>query len=177
MKVLILYASVEGQTGKIARFVEDTVEGLGHEPMLANADDTLTLDFEGVEAVILAAPVHQRRHPRTFEALVSARKEDLAARRVLMLSVSLNAAFPEGLEEAEDYLLEMKMRTGLEPDAEGLVAGAVRTAKYDYFAKQVVQHVVMRGRDYDTTADEHVFTNWDALATDVTAFLAVQGRA
>ncbi|ABD53769.1 flavodoxin domain-containing protein [Jannaschia sp. CCS1] len=172
MKVLILYASVEGQTGKIARSVEGTVRDLGHEPVLTNADDPVRLDFEDVEAVILAAPVHQRRHPRNFEALVSARKDDLATRRVLMLSVSLSAAFPEGHEDAQDYLLEMKMRIGLETDAEMLVAGAVRTAKYDYFAAQIVQHVVMRGRDYDTEADEHVFTDWDALAKGLSAFLA-----
>lgn len=172
MKVLILYGSVEGQTAKIARFVKEKVEGLGHEAALINADDPVPVPFEGVDAVVLAAPVHQRRHPATFEALLSARKADLAARKVLMLSVSLNAAFPEGREEAEDYLLEMKMRTGVEPDAELLVAGAVRTGEYDYFAKQVVQYVVMRGRDYDRQAEVHEFTDWDALAGAVDGFLA-----
>ncbi|MBY4894918.1 protoporphyrinogen oxidase [Rhodobacteraceae bacterium N5(2021)] len=171
MKVLILYATVEGQTGKIARFVQEQIEALGHEATLANADDPAELPIDGADAVVLAAPVHQRRHPRNFEALVSARKDDLAARKVLMLTVSLNAAFAEGREEAADYLLEMKMRTGLEPTAELLVAGAVRTGEYDYFAKQVVEHVVMRGRDYDRSVDEHEFTDWDALATALKAFL------
>ncbi|GAB5448666.1 flavodoxin domain-containing protein [Gymnodinialimonas sp.] len=171
MNVLILYGSVEGQTAKIARFVKQRVEELGHGATLANADDPVQLPIEGTDAVILAASVHQRRHPRNFEALLSARKDDLAERKVLMLSVSLNAAFPEGREEAEDYVLEMKMRTGLAPDAEVLVAGAVRTSEYDYFAKQVVQHVVMRGRDYDRTAEEHEFTDWDALAKAVEGFL------
>lgn len=172
MKVLILYASIEGQTAKIARFVKDGVEDLGHEATLINADDPVELPFEGTQAVVLAAPVHQRRHPRNFEALLSARKDDLAARKVLMLSVSLNAAFPEGRDEAADYLLEMKMRTGLAPNAEMLVAGAVRTSEYDYFARQVVQYVVMRGREYDRRAEEHEFTDWDALATALGGFLA-----
>lgn len=171
MKVLILYATVEGQTGKIARFVSDAVKRLGHEAVRTDADDTAELSLEGVDAVILAAPVHQRRHPRGFEALIAARAEALAERRTLMLSVSLNAAFPEGQEEAEDYLLEMKMRTGLAPDAELLVGGALRPAEYDYFASQVVRFVVMRDHEYDDTADEHEFTDWDALATKIEAFL------
>ena len=31
MKVLILYASEEGHTGRIARFIEDEVKAVGHE--------------------------------------------------------------------------------------------------------------------------------------------------
>ncbi len=172
MKVLILYATIEGQTGKIARFVADEVQRLGHEGQRANADDTADLSLDGVDAVILAAPVHQRRHPRSFEALVGARKAELAARRTLMLSVSLNAAFPDGMEEAEDYLLEMNMRTGFKADRQMLVAGAMRTGEYDYFASQVVRFVVMREHDYDETLDEQEFTDWAALSAEIEAFLA-----
>lgn len=171
MNVLILYATVEGQTGKIARFVEREVTGLGHSVQLANADDTERLDFEGVDAAILAASVHQRRHPRAFEALLAAFRENLAAIPTLMLSVSLNAAFAEGQEEAADYLTEMKMRTGLEPDAELLVPGAVQTGKYDYFAMQVVRFVVLRGRDFEPGLEEYEFTDWEAIRSAVTGFL------
>ena len=90
---------------------------------LIDADDPEQISFDGVDAVILAASVHQRRHPRNFEALLVAHKAELDKRRTLLLSVSLNAAFPEGLEEAQDYVDEMKMRTGFEPDDELLVAG------------------------------------------------------
>lgn len=167
MKVLILYATIEGQTGKIARFAADEVKRLGHDVELADADETADLTLDGVDAVILAAPVHQRRHPRSFEALVSARKEEFAARRTLMLSVSLNAAFPDGQDEAGEYLIEMNMRTGFEANAELLVAGAVRTGEYDYFASQVVRYVVMRDHEYDHTADEHEFTDWAAVSTAI----------
>ncbi|MBL4628387.1 MAG: flavodoxin domain-containing protein [Roseicyclus sp.] len=172
MKVLILFATIEGQTGKIARFAQAEVEALGHETVLANADDPMELTFHDIDAVILAAPVHERRHPQNFEALLSVRKDELAARKVLMLSVSLNAAFPEGRDEAKEYLVEMKLRTGLQADTEMLVAGAVRSSQYDYFATQVVQHVVMRNREYDANAEEHEFTDWDALKAGIDGFLA-----
>lgn len=172
MNVLILYATVEGQTAKIARFVEREVTGLGHGARLVNADDTEPLDFDGIDAAILAASVHQRRHPRSFEALVAARREELAAIPTLMLSVSLNAAFPEGREEARDYLTEMEMRTGFQPDADLLVGGAVRSGKYDYFAMQVVRFVVLRGREFDPGQEEYEFTDWEAVRSAVAAFLA-----
>ena len=170
MKVLILYASEEGHTGRIARFIEDEVKAVGHEVELMDADDPAGLSFEDTGAVILAAPVHQRRHPRNFEALVSAYSESLNELKTLLVSVSLSAAFAEGLEEAREYVVEMKMRTGLEPDAEILVAGAIRTSHYDFFAMQVVRHVVLRDRDIDPNLNEHVFTDWSALSKDISTF-------
>ena len=173
VSVLVLFATVEGQTGKIAKFVSEQVKKAGLDVVMANASDEMaTVSYDGVDAVILAAPVHERRHPQPFETLISADRATLDGLRTLLLSVSLNAAFEEGQAEAEDYVVELKMRTGLEPDAQLCVAGAVKTGQYDYFATQIVRHVVMRGRSYDPAAGEHEFTDWDALEKTVAAFLA-----
>lgn len=173
MKVLILFATIEGQTGKIARFCEQGVHAAGHEAVMVEcADTSVPLSFEGVGKVILAAPVHERRHPRRFEAVLATHQRELAERGTLLLSVSLNAAFTEGHEEAQEYVEELKMRTGLAPSAEMLVAGAVRTDRYDYYATQVLRHVVLRGKDYDPSAESHEFTDWEALKEQLAAFLA-----
>jgi menaquinone-dependent protoporphyrinogen oxidase len=173
MTILVLYATCEGQTGKIARFVKRESRATGHEVTMADAmEPTAEIPIERADAVILAAPVHERRHPEPFEVLLRAERETLAKKRTLMLSVSLSAAFPEGREEAQDYLDEMKMRTGFTPDAEALVAGAVRTREYDFFASQLVRHVVLRGRPYDPSKGEHEFTDWTALHATLSAFFA-----
>jgi menaquinone-dependent protoporphyrinogen oxidase len=125
-----------------------------------------------VNQVILAAPVHERRHPKNFEVAIGAAKQDLAKRPTLMISVSLKAAFPEGLEEAQDYLTEMQMRTEFEPTEALLVAGAVRTCGYDYFQSQIIRHVVLDGQDVELIDGVREFTDWDALATSVASFLA-----
>ena len=178
MNVLIFFATVEGQTGKIARFAEREARRAGHDAVLADAADTATsAPFEGVDKVILAAPVHERRHPKAFEAFLASHRQELEKCATLLLSVSLNAAFPEGHEEAQEYLTEMKMRTGFAPDAEALVAGAVRTSHYDYFASQVVRHVLLRDRGYDPNSGEHEFTDWDALATTISEFLGAKARS
>lgn len=171
MKTRVIYGSVEGQTAKIARFVTDQITKLGHEVVLVNSDDPMEIGFEGVEAVILAASVHQRRHPRNFEALLSAHEADLAHPKTLLLSVSLNAAFPEGMEEAREYVTEMEMRTNFKPDSDMLVGGAVRTGQYDYFALQVVRHVVMRNRPFDASQTEHEFTDWNAISAKIKEFV------
>jgi menaquinone-dependent protoporphyrinogen oxidase len=116
--------------------------------------------------------VHERRHPRGFEAYVRTHRMALAARPTLMLSVSLSAAFPELREDAEDYLTEMEMRTGFTAGKSELVAGAVRSGSYDYFQKMVVRNVVLRGHEPGPEDAEREFTDWAALQKTVDGFLA-----
>ncbi len=173
MPILILFASIEGQTHKVAKFVESEVHSAGHEATLVDVSDKMAVvTFEGFDAVILAAPVHERRHPPNFELLLTASRADLANRRTLMISVSLAAAFPELHGEAQEYLIEMKMRTSLEPDAETLVAGAVRPSSYGFYETEVLRHAVLRNRAIDPRTQEHEFTDWDALAVVVSEFVS-----
>ena len=171
MQVSIVYATVEGQTAKIAHFLSDKIRSLGHDVNLMDVDDPSEISLAGSDAVILAASVHQRRHPRNFEAFLTAENTLLTQKKTMLLSVSLSAAFPEGQQEAEEYVTEMKMRTKFEPHNAVLVAGAVRLGEYDYFALQVVRHVVLRNHDYDVQEGTHEFTDWGDLSDQVTRFL------
>lgn len=178
MSVLIVYATVEGQTERIARFVRKEIRSAGLEASLADIGRAgPPLALQTAEAVVLAAPVHERRHPPAFESFVAENSEALNARKTLFLSVSLNAAFAEGLEEAGEYVAEMKLRTGFSPTRELLVAGAVRSRSYDYFTSMVLKHVVLRGHGYDPDGGEHEFTDWEAVATATRAFLNASGCA
>ena len=173
MKVLIVFETVEGQTQKIAEFVAHQLSVAGHEVHLLNTQlRTSPVELSEFDRVVLAAPVHERRHPKSFETFVSANHKELAKSKTLLLSVGLKAAFPEGQEEAQDYLAEMKMRTRFTPSKEVIVPGAVRAESYDYFEKQVLNNVVLGGRKVDLIDGVREFTDWDKLRTEVDAFCA-----
>ena len=176
MHIAIIYATEEGHTGKIARFVQRELTDAGHEVSLFDVDAAEPVTLDQIDAVILAAPVHQRRHPRSFEATLEAESGPISRRPCLFLSVSLSAAFPEGRDEAQDYLDEVKMRTGITPSHEACVAGAIRLGRYDYFAMQVLKLVVLRNRDWDPSLGNHDFTDWDALKATIASFLADANR-
>nr|WP_306265838.1 flavodoxin domain-containing protein [Pararhizobium sp. IMCC3301] len=178
MNFLVIFETVEGQTRKIADFAVQQISAAGHGVRLFNTQDSLaTLSFDGIDGVVLAAPVHERRHPKNFEVLVAASLDELQARPTLLLSVSLKAAFPECIEEAQDYLTEMKLRTGFTPDREGLVAGAVRADSYSYFESQIVQMVVLIGRDVELVDGVREFTDWDALGAEIRGFFKMRAPA
>lgn len=172
MNVLIIFESIEGQTRKIVAFMEQQIRSAGHDVQLFNTNYRLgSVSFEGINKVILAAPVHERRHPKTFEIYVSTSLGELKACQTLLISVSLKAAFPEGLEEAREYLTEMEMRTGFFPDKEILAAGAVRTNSYDYYERQIVQSVALEGQDVELIDGVREFTDWNSIRDEIAAFI------
>lgn len=174
MNVLIAYTTIEGQMGKIATFLEEHLRQSGCDVTLVDMGDRMAeVSLDGVDKVILAAPVHERRHPKNFEVFLGAQGKELAEKDSLFLSVSLSAAFAEGMDEAQEYVEEMQLRTGFTPTQVACVAGAVRLGEYDFYAMQVVQHVVMRGKAFDAAAGEHAFTDWDALKQTVAEFVGL----
>ena len=53
-----------------------------------------------------------------------------------------------------------------------LVPGAVRQAAYDYYSKQVLEHVILGDRDFDpSSGEDHEFTDWDVLRAKIDGFL------
>jgi menaquinone-dependent protoporphyrinogen oxidase len=173
VKILVIFESIEGQTQKIAEFVAQQIRDANHEVQLFNTKRKRAMvPFDGIDKVILAAPVHERRHPQNFEIFVSTSLANLQALPTMLISVSLKAAFAEGLEDARDYLTELEMRTGFTPSVEYLAAGAVRTASYGYFESQIVQHVVLDGHNVELVDGVHEFTDWAAVSGAVTDFLS-----
>lgn len=172
MTILIAYGTIEGQTKKVAKYVEDLIRKAGEEVILFDTSGTAKgPSLEGIDKVILAASVHERRHPKDFETFVYSHRNVLADKQTLLLSVSLKAAFDDGQQEARAYAEEMAMRTRLDPTQTHLVAGAIRSESYDFYASQVLQHVVLQGQALDTGVRDFEFTDWDALDVAVGAFL------
>ena len=172
MTVLIAYGTIEGQTRKIAEFVAKQIRDANENVVLFDTSDkTGELSLEEADKVILAASVHERRHPKAFEIFVESNQELLAEKPTMLLSISLKAAFEDGQEEAQDYADEMKLRTGLNPDSELLVPGAIHADSYDFYASQILRYVVLDGQEFDPSVRDHEFTNWEDLASGVAAFL------
>lgn len=173
MTTLIAFGTVEGQTRKVAEFAAKQLRAAGEETFLFDTSErSAEQTFDGIDRVILAASVHERRHPMPFEVFVASSRDELATRPTLLLSISLKAAFPEGQQEAQDFADEMKLRTGLIPTNELLVAGAIHSESYDYYASQVLQHVVLAGHEFDLSLRDHEFTDWEEVRSCIAKFVA-----
>lgn len=172
MKVLILYASTEGQTRKVAEHIASDVQAAGHEAVVHDMGGEHRLPpVKTFDGVICAASVHQGYHQESAVNLITAQADSLNAMHSAFVSVSLSAAMADGRAEAQGYVDRFLSATGWKPNMTLLLAGAVRLSGYDYFERQVMKYIVLqRGVAHDLDVD-YECTDWGALDGFVSAFL------
>ena len=173
MRVFIAYGSTEGQTRKIAQTVSDQICGLGHDVELFDTSGLLgELSPSSFDKIIVAGSVHNKRHQESVELFAMANLKALQAKPTLFISVSIAAAFEEGLPDAQSYVDSFVSDIGWQPGQTLLVAGAVRHGEYGYFKELVVEQIVLKDLGLDDPKKDHEFTNWESLAKAIEAFVA-----
>jgi len=172
MKLLIAYATTEGQTRKVCKTIAGQVAGLGHQvELLDMSQKRLNVHPDDFDAFIVAASVHQDRHQNEIEVFVAASRQVLSAKPAMFISVSLAAAIEEKIPDANNYVADFIDRTGWTPAHSLTVAGAVRSDEYDYFQQQILEHVVFRDRDDFRVNEAQEFTDWAELGKAVEKFV------
>lgn len=172
MNVLIVYGTTDGQTRKIAEWTARRVRELGREVELRDsASPGSDADLTTLDAFIIAASVHRKRHQDTVINFAIAHHELLNTRPSAFISVSLAAVLEDEKKEAQEYVDHFVSATGWQPRMTLLLGGALRFTEYDYFQEQIVKFIVMKRGGAPSTGRDHEFTDWKALANFVDGFL------
>lgn len=170
MKILICYASTEGQTRKICRFAADRLIALGHSVEMLAARDTGDLALAPFDAVILAGSVHIGRLQHDLADFAQAEAPVLNTLPTLFLQVSLAAAGDDAgdLAELDRIAADFCTKTGWTPGAVHQIAGAFRFSEYDFFRSWAMRWIAhQKGEEVDPTQDKE-YTDW-AVLSDILA--------
>jgi menaquinone-dependent protoporphyrinogen oxidase len=179
MKILICYATTEGQTRKIARFCSDLLFARGHNVEMLNVRDAESLDLAGFDAAIFAGSVHLGHLQRELVVFAETHAREMSGLPTKLLVVSLAAA---GGEKSEIDDLDMMIKsfsheTGWKPDAVHHVAGAFRFTEYDFFRSWAMRWIAaQKGQKVDPHANRE-YTDWAALATILEGWPAPKSQA
>jgi menaquinone-dependent protoporphyrinogen oxidase len=177
VRILVVYGTTEGQTRKIAEHVSQHLREGGHEVGLYDSAQGLgKLEITDFGAAVIVASIHQQAHQESVTNFVRAHLGQLQTRPTLFLSVSLSAAFEETKPEAKTYVNRFLANTGWQPTRICLVAGALRHTNYDYFEEQIVEHIVLKGREVGEPGRDQELTDWEGLSRDVEAFMRSLGE-
>ena len=171
MKFFVAYATTEGQTKKISSFVASKLEDIGHQVVLQDSSDRLRGLKMGVfDGIVLAGSVHEAQHQEVLGSFVMAHRSIIATKKTLLLSVSLSAAFPATLEEAEGYVKSFCESLNWYPDRHLLVAGAIKHGAYGYYQEMIIQHHLLPRRPVENPEEDHELTNWASLEKAIIDF-------
>jgi menaquinone-dependent protoporphyrinogen oxidase len=174
MKILIAYATTDGQTRKIARFAADRLAGQGHAVELLNVEDAEGLDLTRFDGAILAGSLHVGGYQKALREFVTNSRDELAAMPTLFLAVSLSAAGsdPEDWKGLQDCLVAFEDETGWTPGRTEHVAGAFRFTEYDFFRAWAMRRIAdQKGQKVEPGKDRE-YTDWPALIVVLDGWLS-----
>jgi len=161
--ILLLYATREGQTAKIADALADRLQQAGHAVDIRSADAAPAHpDPKRWDAFVLGASVHGGKHEAELTEWMETNREALLSRPTWFFSVCLAAASerPSGPDEAL-----AQARAGLEAMNLGEVpfevfAGALRYSAYGWLTRLMMRRIARKeGGPTDTDADVE-YTDW-----------------
>lgn len=174
MSILVVYASVEGQTRKIATHIAERLENKGYNVDLGDVrEPTFTVPglFDGV---FICAPIHMGRYPEDIARFTDEWKDAIKAVPNAFVSVSLaiNSDNAEEREEARGYPEKLAKRTGFHADHVHHAAGALKFVEYDFFKRFLMRRISEHEGGPVDVARDHEFTDWDALNAFVDEVIA-----
>lgn len=188
--ILVLYATREGQTRRIAEHVAADIRTAG---LTADVRDVRTLsssfDLGGFDAAVLAASIHIGKHEREMAGFVKAHRAALEHMPTAFLSVSMSEANAEdptaaperralGERSVREAIHSFFEETGWQPTRVKPVAGALLYTQYNVLVRFVVKQIAKsKGESTDTSGD-HEYTDWAALdvfVKDLVANLPANG--
>jgi len=164
-RTLILYATIEGQTARIAERISHVLKSKGHAvDMLSAGARQGSFDAGSYDSVIICASIHYGRHPGYLRTLVRHHREALAGRTCGFVSVSLSAGGPGAKPEAaKRYLRKFLRQTRWSPQETAIIAGALPYSKYGPIKRLVMRGFVgFSGGDTDASRD-YEYTDWTSV--------------
>lgn len=164
--VLIVYATNEGQTLKVAQRIADVLRAEGHTPHLLDADHpTQPVDFDRFQIAVVGAPIRARGYPRSIVRFVREQRSFLERTGAAFFSVGLAIASrtSDGRAQTLAVVEEFSESTGWRPHRVELIAGALPYSKYNFLIRFVMQRIAAKeGGDTDTSRD-YEYTDWNAV--------------
>lgn len=165
MKLLIGYATKEGQTRSIARHLTDTVVDAGHTVELLALEDSDDIGFNRFDMIVLAAPIHAGHYPKAFATFVTNNSKQLGDSQTHFISVSLAAAGhdAEDWKSLDKIVADLGVATGWVPSSVKHVAGAYVPSRYDILTGFIMARIVASKDPGIDTSQDKIYTDWSDL--------------
>lgn len=159
--ILIVYASLHGQTVKIARHIADALASAGEKVTLADARELpRSMDLSRYDAVVVGSPLVLRRHLPAVERFVRRHRNQLQQLPTAFFSVSASAASPASMPAARRALERFLAKTDWRPPLTACIAGAITYTRYSPLLRYYMAWASRRYGGPSDPSRDYEFTDW-----------------
>ncbi len=169
--VLILYATMEGQTGRVAERIGERLRAIHRVTAVRVREGEALPEVAAYDAVIVGASVHYGHLPAYLARALRSQRAALAAKPNAFFAVSLSADGPgANRPAAARYTRKFLRKIGWQPGTTAAFGGALRYSEYAWWKRELVRLFVrVAGGDTDISRD-YEYTDWGAVAQFADAF-------
>jgi menaquinone-dependent protoporphyrinogen oxidase len=167
--ILIVYATREGQTEKVAAQVQQYLENANHRVRLVNAQDRAALDaidLQAFDQLIFGASMHAGGLEKEIVSFINTHQDEIRAKERSFFLVLLSAATKDkgrreaSLQEAANRMVE-KLRVTFE-DTE-MIAGALMYSKYPLPVRWIMKRIARQTGEATDTSKDYEYTDWQQV--------------
>jgi menaquinone-dependent protoporphyrinogen oxidase len=168
-KVLLLFASREGQTRKIATRIAEHLEEAGLDVDLVDAADraaTEAIDLESYALLVFGASLHAGGIAGDVKGFVHAHARQIQPHPKSFFLVSLSAATKDP-EIRGEFLADARRKLDRQIDVTfedtEMLAGALRYSKYPLPLKWLMRRIASEAGEETETSRDYEYTDWEQV--------------
>lgn len=182
-RILIVYGTTDGQTGKIAQRLAGMLQAEGAEVDAVDVGGGVPVPGpETYAGVVVGASIHVSGYQKAVGRWITAHLKTLQSKPSAFFSVCLGVLQeePEVQKEVAAIMDRFLARVSWKPSMSRTFAGALLYTRYDWIKRWVMWRISSKeGRDTDTSRD-YEYTDWAQVQSFATEFRkllpAVNGR-
>jgi len=160
-RIALIYSTTDGQTLKICRHLQTSLEASGMRPELLPLAEAARCDLGGFDQLVIGASIRYGRHAPEVAQFIEARAALLAARPSAFFSVNL-VARKAGKDEPQSnpYARRFLRTIPWQPRRAAVFAGRLDYPRYGFWDRLIIRCIMLlTGGPTDPTAVVE-YTDW-----------------
>lgn len=163
-KILILYASVDGQTLKISTFISNQLQENGKEVVLCDIND-FNNELAKFDKIIVGSSIRYGVHHKSIIDFINQHKETLDTHKAAFFSVNLVARKPEKNQaDTNPYVIKFFKQISWKPPLVEVFAGKLDYKKYPFFDRIMIQFIMWMTKGPTDSKTKIEYTDWKRVS-------------
>jgi menaquinone-dependent protoporphyrinogen oxidase len=171
MNVLILYSSTEGQSKKIAMFLQDELKESGNDVLVERV--AKQIDPNLFDAVIITGSIHVGQYANDLADYVATFANSLNKIPSIFYSVSLSVTNKDSqvIQRLHEITRLFLTTTKWTPRVTEQVAGALLYTKYGFIKRMLIRSIMKKSGGDTNTSRDYEYTDLNAVRSSLHNFM------
>ncbi len=174
MQHLVLYASHDGQTERMATCISEEMKTAGLTVERLNIERLSSgFSLDQYQSVLIGAPIRYGHHLPAARDFIQKHAQQLQRKAGGFFSVNLTARKPEKQDPATNrYMVKFLKSSPWQPPYQGVLAGSLMYSRYGFFDRVMIQ-LIMKITKGSTDASKDVeYTDWGKVSEFAAGYVA-----